>query len=373
MESLAGKATAEGGRALKERFQRLGVRSDAYARLQDLTVSGIGLGTFLGDNEENTSRQVAEALRLALRSGFNLVDTAINYRDQLSERVVGRVLAELIGKRELTRGEVVVCTKGGYLPLDAGDSSPSREYLSREYLRSGLVPDHELSGGVHCLAPAFLENQLNRSLKNLGLEAVDVYYLHNPETQLADTGRVDFVGRLRRAFEWLEIKSQEGKFHYYGLATWTGLRLDEGEREYLSLEELENLAREVGGTGHRFRVIQAPFNIQMPEIIFKKNQRVGGKPGYTLAQACEHHGLSLVASAPLLQGRLARNLPAVIAEAIPEFREDSQKAVYFARSGAGISSVLVGMSRREHVALNLALMKAQKMPPEVLETILKLS
>lgn len=50
---------------------------------------------------------------------------------------------------------------------------------------------------VHCIHPAFLEDQLERSLTNIGVETLDLYYLHNPaESQLPTVGRDQFLDRL---------------------------------------------------------------------------------------------------------------------------------------------------------------------------------
>ena len=370
MATLAGKATARGTSALRERFEKLGLKGENYSLLGDLRVSCLGLGTYLGDEDEETSTRMREALRLALRSGFNLVDTSINYRGQLSERLVGRVLAELNFRREFNREEVVVCTKGGFLPLDAEADAPADAYLRRTYLDSLLVPPEELAAGIHCLAPTFLQDQLRRSLRNLGLEAVDFYYLHNPEIQLSEVPRDEFRRRLSRAFEWLEEKVKEGLVGNYGLATWNGLRLDQGDRDYLDLQETMALAREVGGAGHHFKVVQAPFNLVMPQAFRKRNQRALGPALLTLAEACQGLGLSLTASSPLNQGRLARNLDPAFFQGIPLFGEDSQKAIHFARSGPGLAAVLVGMNRREQVSLNLALMKAGPMSAEDFDRVL---
>ena len=38
---------------------------------------------------------------------------------------------------------------------------------------------------MHCMSPAYLENQIERSRRNLGMETIDLFYVHNPESQLA--------------------------------------------------------------------------------------------------------------------------------------------------------------------------------------------
>src|SRR5258708_39440004 len=77
----------------------------------------------------------------------------------------------------------------------------------------------EVAAGCHCMATRFLENQLNRSLKNLGASCIDVYYLHNPETQLGEIPRPDFLNRVRQAFEFLESAVAAGKIKFYCIVT----------------------------------------------------------------------------------------------------------------------------------------------------------
>src|SRR6185369_5286454 len=83
-----------------------------------LILSSIGIGTYLGDPDDQTDAAYGETLVGAITLGTNVVDTAINYRAQRSERVVGMAIAALIEAGELQRDEVVVCTKGGYIPFD---------------------------------------------------------------------------------------------------------------------------------------------------------------------------------------------------------------------------------------------------------------
>jgi aryl-alcohol dehydrogenase-like predicted oxidoreductase len=67
-----------------------------------------------------------------------------------------------------------------------------------------------------------------------------------------------------------------------------------------------------------------------------------------------HSGIAVVASATLLQARLARDLPEGLAEKFPGLATDAQRAIQFTRSTPGILAALVGMSRAAHVAENLA-------------------
>ena len=82
----------------------------------------------------------------------------------------------------------------------------------------------------HCIAPGYIRHQLEASLASLGVRAVDIYYLHNPEQQLDEIEPDVFLSRLRAAFEALEAAVGEGKVGVYGTATWTGYRAPSGSR-----------------------------------------------------------------------------------------------------------------------------------------------
>jgi aryl-alcohol dehydrogenase-like predicted oxidoreductase len=75
------------------------------------------------------------------------------------------------------------------------------------------------------MSPRYLAHQLDQSLRNLKLQTIDVYYIHNPESQFAGVGREDFAARLRAAFQFLESAVDAGKIARYGVATWNGFRV----------------------------------------------------------------------------------------------------------------------------------------------------
>jgi aryl-alcohol dehydrogenase-like predicted oxidoreductase len=206
--------------------------------------------------------------------------------------------------------------------------------------------------GSHCITPRYLLDQLERSRANLGLATIDVYYVHNPEQQLDEVERPQFLTRLRDAFAALEGAVAEGKIQLYGAATWNGFRADPDERGHLSLAELVGLAREVGGTDHHFRVIQLPYNLAMPEAFTRANQKLDGGFFSTL-DAARHLGVYVMASAAVLQGKLTQQLPAAFADLVPGLATDAQRAIQFVRSTPGIGTALVGMKSTAHVDDNV--------------------
>jgi aryl-alcohol dehydrogenase-like predicted oxidoreductase len=327
----AGRATPSGTTRYASRFL-----PGFYRDTAGLRVSSLGLGTYLGDADERTDTAYTEAVTAAVSGGVNFLDSAINYRNQRSERSIGSALANLFTTGDFQREEIVICTKAGFLTPGAVDPAT----LRRE----------DVIRGMHAMAPDFLADQIDRSRSNLRLETIDVFYLHNPETQLAYITRDAFDARIRAAFERLEAIVAQGRIGWYGAATWEGFRQSSGG---LGLLRLIEIAREVGGADHHFRFIQLPFNLAMTEAITHKPEQANGH-AVSVLDAARESGVTVVASASILQSKLSRGLPVQIVEQIPGFATDAQRAIQFTRSAPGISVALVGMSSAVHVRENLA-------------------
>jgi aryl-alcohol dehydrogenase-like predicted oxidoreductase len=318
-------------------------------------LSSIGIGTYLGECGDADDVRYERAIRAAVTSGINVIDTAINYRCQRSERAAGRAIAALERDGLAAREELLICTKGGYIPLDGEVPASRDEYqamVAREYLDRGLMTADDIVAGGHCLAPAFLADQIARSRANLGVATIDIYYLHNPEQQRLAINAATFRERMTRAFEALETRAAAGDIAVYGCATWNGLRGARDSRDHLSLEDLINVAHAVAGRGHHFRAIQLPISLAMSEAVRLPNQRVRGHD-VTALQAASELGLSVFASASLMQSKLAQDLPPTVREALPHLQTDAQRAIAFVRDMPGVTTALVGMREPAHVAENL--------------------
>ena len=342
-------ATQEGTREYAAKFH---AAAGHFRQAQGWTISSLGAGTYLGQPNENTDAGYAAALVTAVENGVNILDSAINYRFQRSERSVGTAV-KVLANKGFTREQIVLCTKGGYLAPDGTMPPDPNRYFFEEYIQKGIFTAREIAVGGHCLSPRFLENQLGRSLRNLGVECVDVYYLHNPETQLSEVPKTDFLRRIREGFVFLESEAARGRIQYYGLATWNGFRQIADATDAMQLSEIAGLAKEVAGEQHRFRFVQLPYNLAMTEALTLGNQTSGGNTR-TMMEAAGELGITLIASAALLQGQLAQNLPAFVAEALG-LKNDVERALQFARSSPGIATALVGMSRVAHVEANTRL------------------
>src|SRR5438034_10471403 len=110
-------ATTVGTASYRDRLRGIAA-PDHFRQSQGLWMSSIGLGSYLGDPDERTDEAYRTAVKRAAELGCNVFDSAANYRFQHSERNFGDALNEMFSQSRLAREEVIVTTKGGYLPFD---------------------------------------------------------------------------------------------------------------------------------------------------------------------------------------------------------------------------------------------------------------
>jgi aryl-alcohol dehydrogenase-like predicted oxidoreductase len=157
---------------------------------------------------------------------------------------------------------------------------------------------------------------------------------------------------VRDAFATLERAVETGHIAAYGCATWNGLRATPESKNHLSLEELVSLAQEVGGSDNHFAVVQLPINLAMTEAVRAQTQCVG-RERLSVLEAAHRLGISVIASATLMQSQLTRGLPNQVHAAFPGFRTDARRAIAFTQS-LPVSAALVGMRSVSHLDENLA-------------------
>ena len=345
-------ATPDGTRKFAERHGRGNGR---YRDVLDLAWSSVGIGTYLGVADDPTDALVASAVRDAIKGGINVVDTAANYRGGRGETAAGKGLADSFAAGESQRDEVIVCTKAGYLPTSA-------EVFRDTYLGKHGIGEADLVGGNHCMHPAYIEDRIARSLNALQVGKLDVFYLHNPEAQLAHVSREVFDQRLLAAFEVLEAAVKAGRLGYYGLATWRAFRASPGEAGYISIVGTKALAKRAAGddTDH-FRCLQMPLSITMPEAVNRPTQWVGDASVSAVA-AARLLGLAVVSSGSIAKAK-APPMNASLKKWLGEdLDDDVQRALQFSRSASGLTTALVGMKQSAHVAKNIAVQQRDPLP-----------
>lgn len=325
-----------------------------FKTFRGATVSGIGVGTWMGDLSTATDSRYIETLIHAASRGINVFDTAINYRHMRAERCVGQAVQRL-AKSGIPREALLVATKGGYITHDAAGSRDWADYVRQEYLETGLISEEEMARG-RSINPQFIRRQLEQSLNNLNLETVDIYYLHNPEEDIAALGAKEFRKVLTKTFAVLEEAVSAGKIGCYGLATWEGLRVPADDPRHLSLSTAIAAARDAAGTGqHHFSVLQLPFNVKDNQALSLPTQKVGRTlmPAFKAAEAL---GLYVMTSASVLQGTAIPQTEESRLRAAAPGHSLSTAALQISRSTPGVGTALVGMRRIHSVeeALEIA-------------------
>lgn len=323
-----------------------------------LHLSSVGMGTYLGETTSNDDDLYEAAAVRAVELGVNVLDTASNYRCQRSERAIGHALQHITQTGIADREDIVVASKAGFVPFESVRPTDAKAFFEEAYVSRGLFGWDELVADCHCLAPKFLNAMIDASRKNLQLETIDLYYLHNPETQLTEVTPPVFEQRMRAAFEVMEQAVDDGTIGAYGLATWGGFRQPAQAPDYLSLEQLVGLAEQVGGDSHHFRAIQLPVNLSMLEAHEIANQQ-SGQEAKPLLEVAQSLGVYVMASASLLQGRLSSN--ELGGEDFSFLETPAQRALHYVRSLPGVGTALVGMKRLSHVNENVVVLKTSPM------------
>ena len=221
-----------------------------YTKLgnSDLNVSRICMGCMgFGDAGKGQhswtldEEQSKAIIKRGLNLGVNFFDTAIAYQSGTSEQYLGRALKDL-ARRE----DVVVATK--FLPR------------TPEEIEKGI------SGQQH------IENMINMSLKNLGMDHVDLYIYH----------MWDWNTPVYEILEGLNNAVKAGKTRYIGISNCFAWQIAKAN----ALAEKEGFAKFVSIQGH--------YN-----LIFREEER-------EMVPYCKEENIALTPYSALASGRLSR-------------------------------------------------------------------
>lgn len=310
-------------------FKWVSIHPSKQRMFDGLTVSALGGGSLSGASDDATDQLYEQILLKEALGGINFFDTSPHYRNMRSEKVLGKVMRELM-KRGIPREQFVIATKGGYLPFEG----VFEDYVRSHFLDTRIIEPKEIVAEIHCMAPSFLGHQIQESLNHLGLQTLDLYCLHNPEIQIQEVGEAEFYSRLKKAFALFEQKVGERKIRRYGISSWNGFRVKKGG---LDLEKVLACAREIGGNQHHFKAILAPYNLVMLEIL--KNEK--------MFQMAREQQVAFLVFAPFMQGQI-RQMPKRVFESLPPGRSPLMQALEFVLSTPGICTSFCGMKSKEH-------------------------
>ncbi|TFF95964.1 MAG: aldo/keto reductase [Promethearchaeota archaeon] len=350
-------ANHKGTQKYKEKMREGGITHSNHFRVfEDLTLSSIGMGTYLGNLDSKTDYLIENAVISSVNNGINVIDTSINYRMQKSERAIGKSLKTL-EDNGFNRNQIFISTKAGYIPGDADLGMDPQKFISDIVLAKNLASRVDIRGH-NCMTPKYLGYMFEQSLANLGLDHLDLLYLHNvAESHKSKVDDKEFYEMLENAFRFLEGKIRENKLLFYGMATWECFRVDPVSSYYLNLKKVydtaNKAAEKVGNKQSSFKFVMLPYNLAMPEA---HNQKV--QNGKSFLSKAQELGIGIFTAVPLLQGKLLNH---------PQLREMTKKfgvktkaqaALQFVRSyGEPIIAPLVGQKQPEHVKENLELVK----------------
>ncbi|MGH9951966.1 MAG: aldo/keto reductase [Nitrososphaeraceae archaeon] len=350
-------------------------KPESHFRIFDgLNLSSLGMGTYLGDATDYEDEAIENAIYESIKSGaMNVIDTAINYRAMKSEKSIGRALLRLIRDRIISREQIFISTKNGYITND-GDfpAIGMMEYMQKMYISPGLISQSDISASYNVLNPTYIERCIDRSLYNMKLSTIDLVYVHNSfESWYQDVTKEEYIEMLRKVFQVYERYRSKNKIRYYGMATWTCFRVPYGSSEYLSLEEIVKLAQSVNegkSNDHGFRFIQLPYNLAYSEALLLKNQNVGDEKNLSILEAASKLNIGVFTSIPLFQGRLLQaNIPSYNSE----LTDPVAKLVQVVRSTPSVIAPLLGQKKPEHVEQNLKIADTPPMQVEEFRSAIK--
>jgi aryl-alcohol dehydrogenase-like predicted oxidoreductase len=355
--AVDGFATPEGTQDyVKKAVQNDKIAPSHFRRFNDLLLSSIGIGTYLGEPTTIDDELIENAVYESVKSGaVNVIDTAINYRFMKSEKSIGRAIERLIKDNIISRDQIFICTKNGYITND-GDypSVDVMQYIQKMFVSPGLIAPSDISSGYNVLNPNYISRCIEKSLMNMKLNTIDLVYIHNAyESWNEDVSKDEFYKLIAEVFRTYERYRSQNKLRYYGMATWTSFRVPKDSKEYLSIADMVKIAEEVGHENHGFKFIQLPYNLAYSEALFLKNQDVGAQKDLTILEACKRLNLGVFTSVPLLQTRL-------LSAKVPDYSgltDQVHKLIQIIRSTPSVTAALIGQKNPDHVTKNMFIAK----------------
>src|SRR5207244_12630828 len=129
----------------------------------------VGRRTERGKRGGATDELQRAGIQQARKAGCTVIGSAISYRCQRSERTIGQALAELIQDGTCRRDEVLIATKGGFIPYDGAPPRDGYAYVQKTFIMPGIFSSSDVVSDCHCMTPIYLRHQIDSSLANYGL------------------------------------------------------------------------------------------------------------------------------------------------------------------------------------------------------------
>ncbi len=368
---FSGFASSQGTKKFLDAAVKKGLNSLHFKKVEDIFLSSLGMGTYLGNLTNNDGDDIENAIYHSVKEGcINVIDTAINYRSMLSEKNIGKALQRLFDEKVVERDQLFISTKNGYITNDGEFPDTDIEtYLKLMYMDKGLIQKNDISSSYHIMNPNYISKCIDTSLCNLGLKTIDLVYIHNSfESWYNLVEKSQFMNMLSKVFQVYEKFREEGKIRFYGMATWNCFTSTRNSTNYLSLDEVVDLAVEIGGKDHGFKFIQLPYNIYLREPVLLKNQDNKNKKNLSIIDSANDLGIHVFTSVPLYQGKLLKI--ALSDKNIDNLPSMSLKLLQFVRSTPGVIAPLIGQKKMKHVIENISIAKYPPLEKDAFHSLL---
>jgi aryl-alcohol dehydrogenase-like predicted oxidoreductase len=306
--------------------------------------SSLGGGLYYKDDKESLT-----LLSMAFDSGINFFDTADNYSQGNSERLIGKAFKHC-------RDRVVIASKGGAVFSMLGKTAlkikPVLKPVKRLIfsMKGYLYPLYH-KHKTYNYSSKHLTEAVHKSLKRLQSDRIDIYQLYNPSAEVLERGEV---------FEVFEMLKKQGKIRHYGVSCVT---IDDA----LICLKYPQVAS-----------VQVRINLIDRTAIEK------------LLPLAAERKLAIIAREPLAQGLFTDTERGTMAErtarSLKEFEDKKRKAnqfrflakenrtiaqtaIQFLLQSREVSVVIPGMMKRSELKENLAALKAPSLSKEELLNI----
>ena len=330
----------------------------------DIKVSTIGLGTMTW-GEQNSEKQAFEQMDYAQDAGVNFFDTAELYPVPPSNKTRGET-SRIIGrwiKNKKNRNKIIIADK----IVGRSGMNWFRKNLEQTRLNKSQI--------------IFA---LDRSLKDLDTDYIDLYQLHWPDRPINVFSGLEYVHKetqetntILEVIETLEDSIKKGKIRSFGISNETPW----GTSEYIKYSETKNLSRPVS-IQNPYNLLNRSFEVGLSEISIRENV---GLLAYSPLASGTLSGKYLDGKLPegsrlkLFGNRYPRYRTPNSEDAIKEYikiantynLDPCQMAIKFCEIKPFVTSVLIGATKMDQLKINIDSVNIN-LPDKILEDINKI-
>ncbi|KAG0749003.1 hypothetical protein G6F62_000692 [Rhizopus arrhizus] len=238
-------------------------------------VSRLGFGSYRVNQAKH-----AEALTTALEQGINIIDTANNFERGEAEKLIGNTLSHMEKEGKLSRKDVTLITKSGYLSAQDIQSFDTSDYVQLN------------EKSYHSISPKVIEKQIGTSLERLKTNKLDIFMINSPERMLMAKNKRYTSNQLYKdlaeSFRYLDGLVHTGTIGGYGLCSNT--MSFPAAADHVALDQVIQSC----ACPDHFVAIEVPFNLFEREAVIADSSQVP-----TVADIAKKHDVYVMTNRPL--------------------------------------------------------------------------